>query len=269
MFALLGAARKLAWLSAAAVFLGYPACAADLAVKAPPAGVIGAPFSWNGFYIGGNAGFSHNSADFSSTMVDTGTFFQPDSVALINTAGTASASATGFVGGIQAGYNWQFNGWVLGVEADFNALTGKSTLSSSGVTPHATAFTLTNSLDPKWIATLRPRAGVLFGSVFLYGTGGLAIMQADYSQTFTNVLGGVPGAGGSSASLIKAGWTAGGGLEYAFANRWSVKAEYLYTKFTGFSTSGIVIQQTGELSGLSGSTSATFQMVRAGVNYHF
>jgi len=97
MFALLGTARKLAckkfaWLSAAAVFLGYPACAADLAVKAPPAGVIGAPFSWNGFYIGGNAGFSHNSADFSSTMVDTGTFFQPDSVALINTAGTASAT---------------------------------------------------------------------------------------------------------------------------------------------------------------------------------
>src|SRR5690242_16423227 len=125
MFALLGTARKLVWMSAALVFLGCPAYAADFAVKAPPAGVIGAPYSWNGFYIGGNAGFSHNSANFTSTMVDTGSFFQADSIPLINAAGTGSASATGFVGGIQAGYNWQFNGWVLGLEADFNALIGK------------------------------------------------------------------------------------------------------------------------------------------------
>jgi outer membrane immunogenic protein len=158
---------------------------------------------------------------------------------------------------------------MLGLEADFNALTGKSTLSSSGVTPHGTDFTITNSLDPKWIGTLRARAGVLFGSVFLYGTGGFAIMKADFSQTFTDASGGVPGAGASSSSVIQTGWTAGGGLEYALANKWSVKAEYLYAKFTGFSTISIVAQQPGDLNPLSGTADTTVQMVRTGLNFHF
>ena len=91
---------------------GGAALAADLPPAAPPpprAPAVyvpaPAPFSWTGFYIGGNlgGGFNHG------TITDTFDLF---SWGLNN--------KTTFVGGGQVGANYQFNSFVVGVEGDFD-----------------------------------------------------------------------------------------------------------------------------------------------------
>src|SRR5579871_97465 len=118
--------RKLAVVFAAVAF-SAPAFAADMAVKAPraPAAV---PFSWTGWYVGLNAGEVWQREDVTTTMATGGHIGVPATLALINASGTGSATASGFIGGGQAGYNLQLNQLVLGLEADFDGLTGNPTL---------------------------------------------------------------------------------------------------------------------------------------------
>src|SRR5262245_22675580 len=89
------------------VALTQIASAADVLVKAPPTPPVVASYSWTGFYIGGNAGWSWGKQDH--------TGLQNDSLVFAD-----SAHPNGFMGGVQGGYNWQVTpNWILGIEADF------------------------------------------------------------------------------------------------------------------------------------------------------
>jgi len=59
-------------------------------------------WSWTGFYIGGDIGYGWSNVDHSIT---------------INALGV-STKPSGFIGGIHAGYNWQFGRFVAGFETD-------------------------------------------------------------------------------------------------------------------------------------------------------
>jgi len=105
---------------------GTSALAADMPVKAPPPPPPPPVFTWTGFYIGGNVGYSWGRA--STDIVET----QTNTATISTLAGTqiASASATtnffgneradlnGWLGGFQAGYNLQFDRVVAGLEGD-------------------------------------------------------------------------------------------------------------------------------------------------------
>ena len=87
--------KKIA-LAVMATLLGSPAWAADMAVKAPP--LTSPIWSWTGFYVGGNVGYSWGRA--------------PTDVAFIqNSTGVTFATVpntpqlNGALGGVQAGYN--------------------------------------------------------------------------------------------------------------------------------------------------------------------
>ena len=78
-----------------------------------------AAISWTGFYVGGNVGAGFGTTE---TSVDVG----PALTAVTGTAAAATAplvseTFNGFVGGVQAGYNWQAGVFVLGVEGDLDA----------------------------------------------------------------------------------------------------------------------------------------------------
>ena len=90
-----------------------PAFAADLA-PAPiePIGPVAAPFSWNGFYVGADIGYSWASVD--STLVNSAVGLSFDT----------SPNADGVVGGLYVGYNAQFNQIVVGLEADAEISSG-------------------------------------------------------------------------------------------------------------------------------------------------
>jgi outer membrane immunogenic protein len=86
------------------------ASAADLPRKAPRYAPPPPPpvFSWTGFYIGGNAGYGWGGGN-----VDVG--FVP---ALFDASPfSVRTDPKGFIGGAQAGYNWQYSALVLGIEA--------------------------------------------------------------------------------------------------------------------------------------------------------
>jgi outer membrane immunogenic protein len=192
-------------LALVAIALGAGAAhAADLSrapvYKAPPPAVP--IFSWTGFYIGANIGYSAGRSDVT---------------------GFGSDDLNGIVGGGQIGYNWQVpgSGWVLGVEVDGQG-TGQDASASSG------GFTLTESLP--WFITARGRIGYSFTpTIMIYGTGGAA--WVDHKFQFTG-----PGTNLTSEDN-RLGWTAGAGVEGALNNNWSWKVEYLHLDTGNFNTS--------------------------------
>ena len=91
--------------------IAAPAMAADMPVKAPLAPAA-SPYSWTGFYAGGNIGYSWGRSASSLSFVDA-------TSGAILSASDAKFDLNGVIGGVQIGRNWQTNNWVWGLEADF------------------------------------------------------------------------------------------------------------------------------------------------------
>ncbi|UCI06122.1 outer membrane protein [Mesorhizobium sp. B1-1-8] len=196
------------------------AYAADVLQEAP----VAASFDWTGAYIGANAGGGFGT-------------FKLESPA----GGGFSFHSGGFLGGIQAGYNWQSGQMVYGVETDFQGSDVKATFSSGG-----------GEIETKvdWFGTLRARIGFTPVDRFMvYGTGGLA-----YGHEKTTIT------GGPSFSKTRAGWTVGAGAEYAINTNWTIKSEYLYTDLG---------KETFNVGPTSIDVKVPFHTVRVGLNYKF
>jgi outer membrane immunogenic protein len=230
------------------VLVAASAGAADMSTRpvyAPPAPV----YSWTGIYWGGNIGYSWGQSKNDRTLVGFGV------------TATESQDIDGVIGGGQTGYNYQFGAWVFGLEADIQASgqKGGSTFQVLGL-PTAT---LTTDHKLEWFGTARPRLGVLATpNLLLYGTGGVAFGQVKDSYTAT--VAGLGTVATATVDNVKAGWTAGAGIEGALGGGWSAKVEYLYIDLGK-------LQQTVTLP-LAGVT-ATFDsrvtdnIVRVGLNY--
>ena len=242
-----------------AAFLFGQAQAADLPMKALP--MAPAPvLNWTGFYVGVNGGFGGNEVQYPFSLgpipaIGIGAIAVP---AVGNVAGSASLTSSGFFGGGQIGYNYQFaSSWVAGIEADIEGSDIKSKLNVNVAGISATAGT---KLD--WFGTVRGRVGYLVTPMaLLYATGGWA-----YGQTTSSLNASALGASlSSSFAHDKSGWTVGGGLEYALTNRITFKTEYLYIDLgTNNITSNV-------LAGVPFSIAekTTVHTVKAGLNYKF
>jgi len=271
------------------------AFAADLpSRKAPPVYAAPEPIAlWTGFYAGVNAGGAFGAS--SGLTSAGGDLYDDYSPAAAGAAGALSATASGvgglnnsgFIGGGQVGYNYQFNQrFVVGLEADIQGAAGSSgnvTFTGAAADPlgsptqMVTTGQFRGSLD--YLGTVRGRVGFLLTpTLLLYGTGGLAYGGANLSAAYaTGDLAGVyaGGFGSSSYSDTRLGWTAGAGIEWMFFPNWSAKLEYLYFDL-GTATTNTVVTGLNNTTGAIGyaygtSTSARFNgnIVRVGLNYHF
>lgn len=236
--------RRARDLLAAVLALGCGAATATPATAGDTAPV----FSWTGFYAGVHAGYS--TGDGNAASVDPGAL-----LALFpgvnNATSTASAPFTlgvdqsGGLGGLQAGYNWQAGHLVAGVEADVSVSgIGGRASGSYALRPvflvgdfdnYTGMVTVTQDID--YLGTLRGRLGYASSNWLLYATGGLAwahvkaSLNSSHARLTNNlIIAGFPGAldGHASASGFNLGYAVGGGGEWSFAPRWSLKAEYLY-----------------------------------------
>ncbi len=200
-----------------------PAFAADLAARHvyTKAPVVAPVYNWAGFYIGAMGGYGSE---------DSG-----------------SPSIKGGLAGGTVGYNWQTGSWVYGLEAD--AAWADLNASASAVVPGFGLHTASDKVDST--GTVRGRIGYAFNTVLLYGTGGYAWANNKVSLSALGV--------SISDSKFLSGWTVGAGVEYMFAPKWSVKAEYLYKSFDGKSYFNGALP-TGDLN---------VHSVQVGVNYHF
>jgi outer membrane immunogenic protein len=274
-----------------------------MAVKAPPPAPAPVP-TWTGFYGGiqFGGGWSDEAVNYSPN--------DPITAALLT--GTLPAAGgfpgnqpvangyripqSGLVGGVEAGYNWQWSNWLLGVEADFSlaGMNGRA----SGTSFLTTAFTQTTTAEQStdWYGTVRGRVGWLATpNLLLFGTGGFAYGRvrdsADYTTSATPGLFLSTGPGGisvvcspgvacmvGSSSAIKTGWTAGGGVEWLLDQHWSAKIEYQFVDL-GIETARItaVAVCTVAICGTSAPTPSSFNaafrdsfnVVRLGLNYRF
>lgn len=231
--------------------------------------------NWTGVYVGGYAGgnFSRSSANTSTVYSSTG-YFATTSVPAINAVGAQKLDPNGFTGGATLGYNYQSGRFVIGAETDFGALTGKKTATGTQVYPccSPTSFTVTQSVKTDWIFTARPRAGFTVGNALIYGTGGLAVTKIDYKAQFTDTFASANESG--AINKTRAGWTAGGGVEYKVANKWSVKGEYLFADFRRSTITSTNLTTTPPPTSypqnpFTHSIYSKNHMLRFGVNYHF
>ncbi|MGD0024190.1 MAG: outer membrane protein [Xanthobacteraceae bacterium] len=204
------------------------AAAADLSRPAP-APYYKAPeayvpaYTWSGFYIGVNGGGGFGRSAWDST----GAF---------NLSG-------GLVGGT-IGYNYQIGQAVVGVEGDIDWADINGTTTNGCPLGCKTSDT--------WLSTVRGRLGYAADRFMPFITGGAAF--GDIRATTPNFAGN---------STTNAGWTVGGGLEFAIAGHWTAKAEYLYVDLGSFNC--------GTSCSLAVTNNVSFRtnLVRAGINYRF
>jgi outer membrane immunogenic protein len=195
---------------------------------------------FKGFYIGGYAGgVKGNSDAFTSTVFSPTGYFALSSVPAIAAAGHQPLSPRGFNGGGQVGFNLQSGHWVFGVEADFGSMHINDDFSSTALYPCCapTNFTVTQTVKTNYLITARPRVGIASGPFMIYGTGGVAITNFDYTEDFIDTFAAAHESAAVSSRLT--GWTGGGGVEFKVggSGHWSVKAEYLFADFgTGVKT---------------------------------
>ncbi len=214
---------KRALACAVALVAATSASAADLPRRGAPSYVAPPMFTWTGFYLGLNAGAAWGSFTKSARDVN---------------------SHTGFTGGFTAGYNHQFGNMVVGVEGDYN-LAG---VRGRGLVVPGPAFVRGEMTS---FGTIRGRLGMAFDRALVYGTAGYAFGNTKLdSGLFTR-------------ETTQHGYAIGGGLEYAFTNNVSAKAEYLYVPLDSKNAAAAV----GVLPGAKAGFNAN--ILRAGVNYRF
>jgi outer membrane immunogenic protein len=227
----------------AAVAFSVPVRAADMP-PIPMAPIpIALPFDWEGFYVGVHTGTATSDVSFTQTNVSWSGFISPPTTNVstsVNTGESATLRATNVIGGLQAGYSWVVPGpYLFGLEADISGTDISSTVLTS---PRGDPSAVAQWNDKvNLFGSVRARLGYIAGPWLFYATGGfgweydkLTRTQLSAPFTFTPGLPAVfdPNAlqGGSAvtASHLRAGWTAGAGVEWAFARTWSVKLEYLH-----------------------------------------
>ncbi|QOG20695.1 MULTISPECIES: outer membrane protein [Bradyrhizobium] len=261
-------------LAVASLVLGTASVqAADLAAHYTKAPVMAPVYNWTGFYVGGNVGGQWGSANPStSTVYDPAGYFFTTSVPAVNAVGAQHVNSSSVTGGFTAGYNWQVNNAVFGLEGDINYFGFKGSATGSALYPCCApfAFTVNSSVSADWLATIRGRLGFLAApSWLIYATGGAAIAEVKGNFNFTDTFGAT-----ESAAIrdTRVGWTAGVGGEYAVGNGWSLKAEYLYVDLGRATTTSTNLANFGLTfpgNGYTHSVDIKSNIVRVGLNYKF
>jgi opacity protein-like surface antigen len=238
-----------------------PTAVASMPVKARP---IEAPINWTGLYVGaiGGTEYGHGSITF---------------------PGVASTDVrpAGLFGGGEIGYNVQAGSWLYGIEGD---LAGAGARAASACAPlfaglagNTPLFQMNCHDRSDWVATVAGRFGLLLTPrVLTYVKAGGAFENETVSMTCNlGSLNGTLGFGliqncanpagnvvnSASASLVRAGWTAGFGSEFAFDQNWSAKAEI---DWLGFGSRTVTLSD-----GTSVSSTQHITQGKVGLNYKF
>lgn len=230
-------------------------------------GAVLGPVNWTGFYVGGFFGADYGTTDvrFPGAAND-----------------GAKIWAFGPVGGGQAGYNYQVNQWVFGVEGEIGAAATKGARTcgvGTGVDP-VTHLLIPGAFSPNsfactvksnWVATATARVGYAYERALYYVKGGAAFTESSVSAgCVTNAPGGNPPCNNVAGVAVngfltnasnRTGWTIGYGAEFDLGKNWSARAEYDYIDFgrkTNVANDGTAI-----------SDHPTTSQAKIGLNYRF
>ena len=236
--------------------------------KAPPAPVV-AGVNWTGFYVGATAG---------------ATLARVEEVPVTPGLDPAVPHVRGLLAGGEAGFNYQFGSFVVGIEGNFDWTNAAGAVTC----PNAFFFTCNAKLND--IGMVTGRLGYAVDRSLFYIKGGYATAETvlddrynpDSQAILFNLGPGIPnlapvpcpgpaflatfGASRISGCPVDHGkgrldgWTIGGGFEFALTPNWSAKAEYMFYDLSGNITQPAAGPEKVEVTG---------SLVRLGVNYRF
>ncbi|NLH81412.1 MAG: porin family protein [Phyllobacteriaceae bacterium] len=207
-------------LAVSALLVGS-ASAADMSMKAAPvaAPASAAAFSWTGAYVGGSAGYAWGW----SKVTDQNGY---------NSLGSSfSYHPDGGIFGLHAGYNLQYDMFVVGAEAELGWLGLDGGAQYPAYVGTRSADDSRASIRTDFYTALTARVGVTpMDLLLVYGKGGVAFANLKTSFIDPDPIG-TTLVSGTSRTTFKAGWTVGGGLEYALADNWVARVEYDHYDF--------------------------------------
>ena len=203
--------------------LSGSAVAADLPVRSAPALLSPPAFSWTGLYFGGQIGADFAESNARLFNARTGT-----------TVGTNGSDPNGLIAGFPVGSQYEAPPSsvfgtsslrpVIGIEGDIDGTTAR--------TDYILANFVNDSSSQPLQGSLVGRLGVAVDHVLVYGLGGVAFayQRDNYRST---LLGGVA----NEINEGRVGFTVGGGVDYAFTDHLSLRAEYKFTQYGSFTES--------------------------------
>jgi outer membrane immunogenic protein len=221
--------------------------------------VAPAPVNWQGFYIGGQGGYGSSDENFSganATMLNAlldHNVIQQMQVSQWN-LGLGKQSSRSSAYGAFAGYNWQWDDAVLGVEASYvhgsfggMSSANKELVSGSALSDslfHDVAVNSSAAISISDMATFRGRAAYSFGCFLPYAFGGFALGNADITHSvvvndaISTTINGpfeplVPlSATDAVHNHLIYGYTAGIGVDVNLVGGLFARAEWEYVRFT-------------------------------------
>lgn len=173
----------------------------------------------------------------------------------------------------RTGFNVQSGNWLWGGILDFSSMRLSESRDTVVLNPVASVSSIAvhDEVQTDWLFTARPRMGFVSGNSLIYATGGLAVTELKYAHTYRTV--GISiSTEAASVSETKAGWTAGGGLEFALDRNWTLNAEYLFADFGDVKAPRTRVQNSlfGPLSTVVDSKAdLTISIARVEINYKF
>jgi len=180
--------------------------------------------AWGGFYIGAFGGYK-----FAPSNIDLalgGDWSEiPDERGALEAAASRDMDISGAELGGLIGFNFQSGNWVFGVEGDGGYLWLRD--SHQEIAGVINDYNVETSLKTHYLFTFGPRIGYALCRWLPYITGGLAVGDIDFDQSFI-----IPDSSGTgqrgSTSETEVGWMVGGGLEYALTDHWRLRGQYQF-----------------------------------------
>jgi len=245
-------------------------------------------YDWSGFYVGGHVGGGLERVAFQDASLSallSACCYYITLGQLVPNIAIPDGRGMAFLGGAQAGYDYQVGRFVVGGAVDFsltNLNVGGGGVSQTTTPTFYTGFVsaaevLTAHTD--WTSTATAKLGVTaFDSLLWYNKFGIAVAHTSYSygligNNTTNGFGVGPFGFQAGAGAINVGWTIGTGVAWAFDPNWSATLEYDYLDFGSQSVdfSG----RSGNIGGVTSpfTSNTTFRQqvseLKLGLNYKF
>jgi outer membrane immunogenic protein len=222
------------------------ALAADLDPPPPVDDLRPATYDWTGAFVGVIGSVVSLEGHYDK---------DPDCIPNDPTCGPVDPemSGTSYMGGFIAGYNYQIDNFVVGVEGDYQ-WGGEIAVNRD---PDELTDMSFNSM-----ATIRARAGVVFDSTLLYVTGGWGFIETE----FGGEVGPVNASIYDSETQWVNGWVLGAGMEHAFNDNFHARLEYIYMDVPD------AAYRLEDPNGFGGDIDMHFtgiHSIRAGLTYNF
>jgi outer membrane immunogenic protein len=231
---------------------------------------------WAGFYVGANLGAAINTTcnTWQQNILN-------DQTGAFNNRDCPNNSV--FVGGVQIGYNFQFNQWVWGFGMDYDYWSAKARNRTvtygggvEGGLPPGT-YSFSGKASPNGFGILGPRVGYAFDNLLPYvRIGGVYAGGSRNGTAYYNDGDGGTASFSGGKNFKSSGFGAGAGLEYLLGDTWSARVEYTYVKLgkgdntvTQCTGSAAVCGEFADISLDNIHNSFTASVIRLGINYKF